>query len=100
MDPNLCGRHKNQRFLLHSFVDQPGLGLGLVTMAWDDCAMVTNPTTPQINTYGYGFSLPPLQGHPKGIPVAGEGSLVESEYRKGPGGALDRAVLRGVVNSF
>tara|TARA_A100001035_G_C27656649_1_gene441831 strand:+ start:284 stop:691 length:408 start_codon:yes stop_codon:yes gene_type:complete len=39
-------------FLLHPFVDQPGLGLGLVTMAWDDCAMVTNPTTPQINTAG------------------------------------------------
>ena len=39
-------------FLLHPFVDQPGLGLGLVTMAWDDWAMVTNPTTPQINTAG------------------------------------------------
>ena len=59
----------------------------------------------------YGLSVPPLPGDPcnaaalsvqwcKGNPVAREGSLVESEYRKGPGGALDRAVLRGVVNSF
>ena len=29
-------------FLLHPFVDQPGLELGLVTMAWGDCAMVTS----------------------------------------------------------